>query len=466
MDVNELKAEAADKRKEAHAIKAKADKEKRKMAADEIGQVNALLDEADDKEAQAAKLEADEADARAKADAAEARLKASQTHSTASAQVIRTPVQGSETTSISTRDRIEDDPMRGFSGLGDFSAAVYRAAHGTPDSRIGILAAAGSPTMQQGVATDGGVLVPPAFSQTIYEGVTASGVGRIIGLCDTYTLPYGVESMTFPADAETSRADGSRAGGIRGYWKSELGQMTESRPTFREVKLEPKELYVFVYASDKLLRNAPMLEQYMSRKAIEEIRFKVEDAIINGTGSGQPKGIMPSACTVDVAKDAGQDADTITRTNIQGMWQRLLPQAQARGVWLYDQSCSTQLSSITLPVGTGGVPLMMPAGGLSGAPYGTIFGRPAMPSEYCGAVGDNGDLIFADFGAYALALRGGVQSAMSIHLKFDFNQTAFRFLFEVDGQPWLASAITPFTPSGGTTKTETLSTFAAIAARA
>ena len=49
---------------------------------------------------------------------------------------------------------------------------------------------------------------------------------------------------------------------------------------------------------------------------------------------------------------------------------------------------------------------------------------------------------------------------MSMHLRFDYAETCFRFMFAVDGQPWLASAITPFKGSND------VSPFVALAARA
>lgn len=371
--------------------------------------------------------------------------------------------------STDNRPQLLSDPTRGFkAGIGEFALLVkdpYRAGN---DERMKIIAAAGDPTLQQGSASEGGYMVPPAFSTSIYEGLTKEA-DSLLQDCDQYTIPYGIESMTFPADAETSRADGSRAGGIQGYWKSELTQLTATRPTLREVKLAPQQLYVFAYLTDKLMQNAPTLTQYLNKKATDEIKFKINNAIFNGTGSGQPKGVMLGGSglpRIDVTKETGQAGGSIVRGNIQKMWQRLMPRCQSRAKWYYDQSCLSDIANITLPVGTGGVPLMMPPGGLSGQSYATIYGRPMVPMEYCGKIGDAGDLILADLSAYAIGMRGGLDSAMSIHLKFDFAQTCFRFIFEIDGQPWLASALTPFTPAGGTTKTETLSPFCAIAARA
>ena len=117
--------------------------------------------------------------------------------------------------------------------------------------------------------------------------------------------------------------------------------------------------------------------------------------------------------------------------------------------------------TLKIDIGTGGQLIYMPAGGISGSQYGTLFGRPVVPIEYCQALGTKGDIIVTNLGYYASGVkREGVRQAMSIHLKFDYNETAFRFLFEVDGQPWLASALTPYKGSN------TLGTAVALAARA
>jgi len=60
---------------------------------------------------------------------------------------------------------------------------------------------------------------------------------------------------------------------------------------------------------------------------------------------------------------------------------------------------------------------------------------------------------------YKTATRGGIKSAMSIHVRFEYGEQAFRFEFRIDGQPWLDAPITPF--KGAATQ----SAFIALAAR-
>ena len=74
-------------------------------------------------------------------------------------------------------------------------------------------------------------------------------------------------------------------------------------------------------------------------------------------------------------------------------------------------------------------------------------------------MGDVGDIMFVNPKYYVTGTRGGIDTEMSIHLRFDYNESVFRFLFEVDGQPWLNSPITPLN------STVTKSAFVAVAAR-
>ena len=138
--------------------------------------------------------------------------------------------------------------------------------------------------------------------------------------------------------------------------------------------------------------------------------------------------------------------------------------SRPNSIWLINQDCEPQLHAMSLAVGTGGVPVYMPAGGIAAAPYSTLFGRPVIPIEQCPVLGDVGDIILGDFSMYKAIDKGGMQSDVSIHVRFIYDEQVFRFVYRFDGQPVLASAITPYS-AGATTATATLSHFVALAAR-
>ena len=192
----------------------------------------------------------------------------------------------------------------------------------------------------------------------------------------------------------------------------------------------------------------------------EELRFVVEDAIINGTGAGQPAGILSSGAVVSVAAEAGQHAATIVSQNVMNMWARLWNSSRTNAIWLINQDCLPQIMQLSLPVGTGGVPLYVPPGGLSAAPYGTLLGRPVIESEYCQTVGTAGDILLVDLSQYQMIEKGGIQSASSIHVQFLTDQTCFRFVYRCDGQ---SKWDTPLTPHNGA---NTVSPFISLAVRA
>jgi HK97 family phage major capsid protein len=113
-------------------------------------------------------------------------------------------------------------------------------------------------------------------------------------------------------------------------------------------------------------------------------------------------------------------------------------------VWLINQNIEPQLYTMAVAVGTGGIPVYMPAGGLSSAPYGTLMGRPVIPSEFCATLGTAGDIILADLSQYIVIDKGGMQSASSIHVNFTTDETAFRFVYRIDGQPLWKTYLTPY----------------------
>lgn len=361
----------------------------------------------------------------------------------------------------SSRPRLLDDPKRGFRSLGEFGQNVAAAqTPGAPraDERLLVIQASAT-GMQQASGPDGGYAVPPAYSTNIWDGMNQE-TDNLLAMVDQYTVEG--ESLTFPANAETSRVNGSRYGAMQGYWLAEADQIGNSRPKLRKVSLQPQQLAVLVYATEKLLRNSPVaLDQYLTRAAISEINFLVGNSIIRGTGAGQPKGILNSGCLVTVAKETSQAAATFQQANVSKMWGRMHPKARKNAVWFVNVDVEPQLDGFNTPVKN--VAGNENVGGIGNNVYNaekhTLKGRPIIPIEFCETLGTVGDVILADMKAYAAGVQGAIDAAMSMHLRFDYAEMAFRFMFSVDGQTWLASAITPFKGSN------TLSPFVVLATR-
>ena len=302
--------------------------------------------------------------------------------------------------------------------------------------------------LEEGIPAEGGFLVQTDYATTLLEKTFAAS--DIINRVFRIPISANANSIKIPAVADSSRADGSRAGGILAYWAGEGGTKTPTYPRFAQVALELKKLVGLTYCTDELLQDMSALEAWIQRAFANEFDFKISDAIINGDGAAKPLGILNSPCLVSVTKVTGQGTSTIVAENIIAMWARRFGPNSANYVWLYNQDIEPQLSTMGIAVGAGGIGVWMPAGGLSGLPYNTLYGRPMIPCEQCAQLGTVGDIILADLSQYVMIDKGGLQSASSIHVLFTTDETAFRFVYRCDGQPMWAAPLTPYKGTGST----------------
>lgn len=347
--------------------------------------------------------------------------------------------------------RVEDDPRRGFNSYGEFCSVVASAGRGLAvDQRLVIGAAAPSTFGGENVGADGGFLVPTEFSQEIW-GLSLEGQS-LIAMTDN--TPISSNSMTFPSDETTPWG----TDGIRAYWEDEAAAATETKPALKPNTMRLKKLVALVPVSDELMDDSTALPAYLTRKTGESIRWKSNDALVNGSGVGRPLGIANSGALISQAKETGQTADTINWQNVTNMFSRIPGDMLANSVWLVSNDAYPQLPQMTL----GNNPIFLPASqGAVASPAGTLMGRPIIITQSCQTVGDLGDIYLVDFMSYrTITKAGGIETATSMHLYFDANAMAFRATFRIDGQPMLSAAISP---ANGST---TLSPYVALAARA
>ena len=157
-----------------------------------------------------------------------------------------------------------------------------------------------------------------------------------------------------------------------------------------------------------------------------------------------PLGVLNSGALVSVAKESGQALNTVVAENLEKMWARMPAGNLGSAEWYINMNVWPQLFQLAHDVGTGGVPVFMPPGGLSQAPFGTIFGRPITPIEQCESLGTKGDVLFMDLSEYVLIEKGGIETASSIHVQFVADELTFRFILRTNGQPKLDTTLAPF----------------------
>jgi len=337
---------------------------------------------------------------------------------------------------------VREQKNHGFKSGGEFFMAVKKAATGDLDKRF-------KNTHFEKYGEDGGFLVPEDFMSAINKKVD----GDESLLAKTRQLRVSGNSLTINIDQSTPWN-----GGLQAYWMEEGGQYTESKIQLGQASWRLHKLGVLVKCTDELLEDASALESYVKMMAPEAINHKLNGAIISGDGVAKPTGILNSGFRVTVAKESGQTADTVVAANIVKMYASMIPSARSSAAWYINPEVEPALR--LLQDGAGNYIYMAPGSQMNQTPYGMLLGRPVIPLlGGMKAIGDEGDIIFADLSYYYSILKtSGLKQAMSTHLYFDRDITAFKFMIRVDGHcPFSA----PISPEFGAQKLSGIVTLAA-----
>ncbi len=294
----------------------------------------------------------------------------------------------------------------------------------------------------ESVPTDGGLLLEPTLTSEVLMPMHEDGVFY----ADVRKLPVSSNSNSGWINGvdETSRATGSRWGGVRGYRLGEGDAVTKSQPKFRRIQWELKKYGVLVYGTDELIADASQFSAVVNQAAREELVFMVNDDIMNGSGVSGAAGVMNSGALVTVTRDTGA---SILGADISAMWARLSLRSKSKAKWYVNPETAPQLDKL---FAVGSTAVLFPYAGYTSEGVRTLYGRPIVETEFNPALNTTGDILLADMSEYLLWEKGGIQSTSSIHVEFLTDQEVFRFIYRADGQTALASPLTPYKGSATT----------------
>lgn len=395
----------------------------------------------------------DDLDRFEKAKAQQKRLEESRGRVVPPAAAGRDPSPQPQPAAPARQPRIEaagDRGKWGFRTYGEYAMAVMAAsnrANPQTDPRL-IANAAPSTYSSESIGADGGFLVPPDFRADIMAKLEDEA--SLLGLTDQ--LETSSNNITFPKDETTPWQS---TGGIQAFWEDEAQVHNQSKVAFTQESIRLNKLSTLVPVTEEQLDDAPGLDGYLRSKTVQKMSWKINDAIVNGSGVGRPLGLLNSAAKVTVTKEGSQAAGTILAENIFKMYSRMYAPLRGRAVWLINQDIEPQLFGMTVKVknvaGTenvGGSAIYIPPGGLNASPYGLLFGRPVIAVESCQTLGTEGDIIFTDLKQYRTIQKvGGPRAQVSMHLWFDYDMAAFKVVWRLGGQSWWTA---PITPANGT----------------
>ena len=135
--------------------------------------------------------------------------------------------------------------------------------------------------MQEGVAADGGYLVPTEWDERLIDTLDEENIMRKLGTSITATGEHEITiAATKPAAA----------------WLSEGQAITFSNATFNQKSLKAYKLAVGVQVTNELLADSMFnLESYILDQFGKALSNAEEDKFINGTGTNQPTGLLNDA---------------------------------------------------------------------------------------------------------------------------------------------------------------------------
>ena len=135
-----------------------------------------------------------------------------------------------------------------------------------------------SNVLQEGIDPQGGYLVPDEYDKRLIDILTEENVMRTLGTNITTSGEHKINiAATKPAAA----------------WIEGGGTLTFGDATFDQIILDAHKLHVAIKVTEELLYdNAFNLENYILTQFGKALSNAEEDAFINGTGVGQPLGIL------------------------------------------------------------------------------------------------------------------------------------------------------------------------------
>ncbi len=401
--VEALREQAARCHLDAQTIRNKADAEARALTDVEKTSIDTLSTQFDNtmKDIQAAE----------RLDAQAAVLAQVQPRKTAPVEAVRSPITAAD-----------DRGTWGFKHTGDFLNAVANSARGIMDPRL--VKNAVATYSSEGTPADGGFALPPDFRagvQTLLD--TPDNLFARLDQLQTVNA-----AITVPVDEDPPWS----ASGITSATVAEAVAVTPTKPLLKQLVLTLSKYGTLVFVSQEMLADGTNINGHIQRKAGDKIAYQLNKAVYTAiTGSGSK---------IITAKNGEAVGAPAALASIQSMWSKVVvSNFQNRAVWLANPAYMTVLNTYTV----GNWPAYLPPGGLSNAPYATLYGRPVLFTETCAAVGTEGDIcLFVPDQFYGVTKSDGLRVDVSRDFAFDQDLIGFRFYIRAGAKSKFSAVIT------------------------
>lgn len=215
--------------------------------------------------------------------------------------------------------------------------------------------------------------------------------------------------------------------GFVGRWVGELQESDIQDPLMRVINLQARKLAIFTALSREVHADGLGFSEQLEIALIRALAHYQDVAFINGSGVGEPMGIINAKCTLDVERTAD---NAINYADVVSMYSKLIPGGAAGAIWLISQSAIPQLAT-----------MVDPAGNLIWRPGEKLLGLDVEVSEKVPSLGSRADLTLADFSFYSIGQRAEIAIDTTNAHAWVNDRLDVRAIIRVDGQPIFSKPI-------------------------
>ena len=286
----------------------------------------------------------------------------------------------------------------------------------------------------------GGIMVPEVLAAQLFDVALEDEIVR--PRCTLYGMD--ADNITVPGFNSFNHTNGQMLGGITFQFLQEDVAATDQTGQMVEMQLQAKYLGAYTSASLRLVQTSNFA-QALEKALRDAIGWALDYYCLQGTGAGQPMGIINDSSTITIPKVVGQSADSVVYQNLTRMFARLYPGCVKNSAWLAHPSTIPYLTDL---YSTSSNPYIAVTGGPTNTQGFNILTRPVIITEKLPAVGDKGDICLVDLSQYVMGMRGNIILDISNSPKWYEHGVSFRCIVPFDGQgAWNA----PITPAAGDT---------------
>ena len=279
-----------------------------------------------------------------------------------------------------------------------------------------------SNVLSEGVDANGGYLVPEEYDKRLIDVLTEENVMRRLGTSITTSGEHKINiAGTKPAAA----------------WIEEGGNLTFGDATFDQIILDAHKLHVAIKVTEELLYdNAFNLESYIIDQFGKALANAEEDAFLNGSGTGQPLGILSPTGGAEIGITAASGTKITSDEVIDLVYSLKRPYRKNAKFLTNDQT----LAALRKLKDTTGQYLWQPSY-QAGEPD-RLLGYPVETSPYFPVITTGGPaLAFGDFSYYNIGDRGTRSFAELKELFAGNGMVGFVAKERVDGKLVLPEAV-------------------------